>query len=121
MWQRFEKGDYANKIPNKLSNEVLAVYHDYDGDHTNPYAYFIGCKVKKGTPVPAGMNGLVITGALYYQITAKGKIPDCIINVWKEIWSSNIKRAYTADFEVYDSRTANWADAEVDIFLSVKE
>ena len=40
MWQKFEKGDYSNKIPGKTGDEVFAVYHDYEGDHTKPYSYY---------------------------------------------------------------------------------
>ena len=122
MWQKFEKGDYANKIPDKISDEVFAVYHAYEGDYTKPYSYFIGCKVKSETEVPEGMDSLLIAAATYQQMTAKGKIPDCIISAWQTIWSSpDINRAYQADFEIYDSRSKDWTNAEVEIFLSVKD
>jgi len=122
MWQKFEKGDYSNKIPGKTGDEVFAVYHDYEGDHTKPYSYFIGCKVKPNTEVPEGMDSLLIAAATYQQITAKGKIPDCIISAWQTIWSrQDTNRAYQADFEIYDSRSKDWTNAEVDIFLSVKD
>lgn len=119
LWQKFEKGDYTNKIPGKLSDEIFAVYHQYDGDYTKPYAYFIGCKVSAETKLPKGMDSLMISPGIYQQITAKGKIPDCIINVWQTIWSADINRAYQADFEVYDARSKDWNNAEVDVFLSV--
>jgi predicted transcriptional regulator YdeE len=122
MWQKFESGDYTNKISGKIGDEVFAVYYDYDGDYTKPYSYFIGCKVTPGTEVPEGMDSLVITAATYKQITAKGKIPDCIINVWQTIWNTpDFNRAYRADFEVYDIRSKDWANAEVDVFLSVND
>ena len=122
MWQKFEKGDYSNKIPGKTGDEVFAVYHGYEGDHTIPYSYFIGCKVKPNTEVPDGMDSLVIAPATYQQITAKGKIPDCIISAWQTIWNTtDANRAYQADFEVYDNRSKDWANAEVDVFLSVKD
>jgi hypothetical protein len=41
-----------------LSDEVLAVYHRYEGDYTKPFSYFIGCKVKTGSEVPQGLNSL---------------------------------------------------------------
>ena len=122
LWQKFEEGDYANKIPDKLSDEIVAVYYQYEGDHTNPYSYFIGCKVTTETEVPEGMESLMIPGGHYQQITAKGKIPDCIIDVWKEIWNStDTNRAYQADFEVYDERSKDCTNGAVDIFLSVKD
>ena len=119
LWQKFEAGDYANQIPGKLSNEIFAVYHEYEGDYTKPFSYFIGCKVKPDAEAPAGMENLLIPGGIYQKITAKGKMPDCIANAWKEIWSSDISRAYQADFEVYDERSKDWSNAEVDIFISV--
>ncbi len=120
LWQKFEKGGYTNKIPGKLSDEIFAVYHQYDSDYTKPYAYFIGCKVSAETKLPKGMDSLMISPGIYQQVTAKGKIPDCIINVWQTIWSADINRAYQADFEVYDARSKDWNNAEVDVFLSVK-
>lgn len=119
LWQQFEKENIAGQIPNKLDEDILAVYHDYEGDYTKPYAYFIGCKVKKGTKIPNGLDGLNISADTYQKIIAKGKIPDCVANAWREIWSANIPRAYHADFEIYDAKSADWVNAEVGIYLSV--
>ena len=120
LWQEFEKENYVNKIPGKLNDEVLAVYHQYEGDYTRPFSYFIGCKVKAGSEVPQGLDSLIIPKGNYQKINAKGKMPDCVANAWKEIWSSGIPRAYQADFEVYDEKSRDWSNAEVDIFLSIK-
>ncbi|MEJ0104350.1 MAG: hypothetical protein WDO19_18085 [Bacteroidota bacterium] len=40
LWQQFEKGNYADKIPGKLDNDIIAVYHNYEGDHTQPLFLF---------------------------------------------------------------------------------
>ncbi len=118
LWQKFETGNFAEIIPGKLSNEVYAVYFDYEGDYSKPFSYFIGCKVGVDTEVPPGMDSLRIPSGSYLKITTKGKMPDCIINSWKDIWDSEINRAYQYDFEVYDERSKNWNNAEVDIFVS---
>lgn len=120
LWTRFEKEDVFSKIPNKLSNEVLAVYHDYEGDHTQPFSYFIGCKVGEGTKIPEGLNSITIPSGNYQKIIAKGKMPDCIANAWEEIWKSDIPRSFKTDFEVYDERSQDWSHAEVDIYLFVE-
>ena len=120
LWQQFEKGNYAEKIPGKLSNEIFAVYYNYEGDHAKPFSYSIGCKVKESTEIPDGLNSLIIPAGVYEKIIAKGKMPDCVADAWKNIWRSNSPRAYNADFEVYGERSKNWNDAEVDIFISVK-
>src|SRR4051812_15497518 len=98
LWQKFEKENVKDQIPGKLSDEVLAVYHQYEGDYTKPFSYFIGCKVKAGTEAPDGIERLIIQEGVFQRIRAKGKMPDCVENAWKEIWKSGIPRAYQADF-----------------------
>ena len=119
LWGKFQSGNYASKIPNKLDDEVIAVYHQYEGDHTQPYSFFIGCKVQSEMEVPDSMETIKILKGNYQKIIAKGKFPDCIVNTWKEIWDSNISRTYQTDFEVYGEKSKDWNDAEVEIYISV--
>ena len=119
LWQKFETGGYAAKIPGKLTSEIYAVYYNYEGDHTNPFSYFIGCKVAPDAKVPHGMDSLVIPEGNYQVQKANGKMPECIAKAWEEIWSTPILRTYQTDFEVYGEKSKDWNDAEVDIFLSV--
>jgi len=66
------------------------------------------------------MDSLLVPDAVYSKIIAKGQMPDCIANAWKDIWASKIDRAYSYDFEIYDERSKDWSDAEVEIFVSIK-
>ena len=52
LWQKFETDKIFDVIPEKLSNEVYAVYFDYEKDETTPFSYFIGCKVEKNSETP---------------------------------------------------------------------
>jgi predicted transcriptional regulator YdeE len=119
LWQQFLTGKYQEKIPGKLSEDVYAVYHSYDGDFTQPYSYFIGCKVQPGTMAPEGLQRLEIVGGDYQPFVAKGKMPDCIVDTWKEIWNSKINRAYKTDFEVYNENSKNWNDAVIEVFIGL--
>ena len=118
LWQKFETENFAERIPDKLSTEIYAVYFDYEGDYTKPFSYFIGCKVKIDTDIPQGMDNLIIPAGSFTKVIAKGKMPDCVANSWKDIWSSKIDRAYKYDFEIYDERSKDWSNAEVEIFVS---
>ncbi|WP_155209050.1 GyrI-like domain-containing protein [Fulvivirga aurantia] len=120
LWQRFEKEHILGKVPNKKSDSIYAVYFDYEGDHTKPFSYFIGCEVESGTSTPEGLNTLVIPEQLYKKVTAKGQMPGCITEAWHIIWTSTIDRAYSYDFELYDKRSHDWNNAEVDIFIAEK-
>lgn len=120
LWQKFENENYFERIPEKLTNEIFAVYHSYEGDYTKPFSYFIGCKVIKGTLVPKGFISLLIPGGTYEKIIAKGRMPDCVADSWKDIWNSHLERLYNVDFEVYDEKSKDWNNAEVNLFISVK-
>jgi predicted transcriptional regulator YdeE len=119
LWQEFESKNYVNLIPGRLSDSVYAVYHAYEGDYMKPFSYFIGCPVKNDTSAGTGLEILTIPSGTYRKFTAKGILPDCISYTWKKIWESGIRRAYLTDFEVYDERSKDWNNAEVDIFISV--
>ena len=121
LWHQFEDGKYAASVTNKLSDDIYGVYHQYDGDSTKPFSYFIGCKVKPGTTAPEGLINLTIPAGNYELVSAKGKMPDCVIKAWKDIWAADYKRTYQTDFEVYDDRSKDWNNAEVDVYISVKE
>src|SRR6185295_11625014 len=118
LWQKFEKENFVERIADKLGNEIYAVYYDYEGDHTKQFSYFIGCKVTIDTQNSQGMDSLIIPVGSYYKVIAKGVMPDCVANSWKKIWSSIIDRAYQFDFEIYDERSKDWSNAEVEVFVS---
>jgi predicted transcriptional regulator YdeE len=121
LWHVFEDGKYDGIIPDKCSDEIYGVYHHYEGDSTQPFSYFIGCKVKKDTTVPEGLESITIPEGTYEKITVKGKMPDCVTQAWKDIWASDFTRTYHTDFEIYDERSKDWNNAEVDVYLSVKD
>ena len=119
LWQKFETENFVERIPDKLSPEIYAVYFGYEGDYIKPFSYFIGCKVKIDTDAPQGMDNLIIPAGSFTKAIAKGKMPDCVANSWKDIWSSKTDRAYKYDFEIYDERSKDWSNAEVEIFVSI--
>lgn len=121
LWAKFWASDVAAKIPGITGKAIYSIYTAYEGDYTQPYTTLIGYKVENLDHIPEGFTGLVIEGGPYCKCTAKGKLSDGIVfNAWTAIWNTEIPRAYTADFEVYDERSQNPDEAEVDIYLAVK-
>jgi len=121
LWHRFEEANYAALIPDKLNDHLYGVYHQYEGDSSKPFSYFIGCRVNKGSIVPKGLTKMDIPAGTYEKITATGKMPDCVSKAWQEIWKADYNRRYTIDFEVYDERSRDWNNAEVDVYVAVEE
>jgi len=77
--------------------------------------------VDESTEVPENLDEIIIPRQNYHIETAKGEMPDCIADTWRRIWNSEIKRKFGFDFEIYDERSENWRNAEIDIFLSVDD
>ena len=120
LWQEFSTGGYFEKIPGKLNGNVLAVYHDYESDHTGSFAYFIGCAVNPDAELPEGLTALTIPEGIYEKFTATGKMPDCVADTWHKIWKTDMPRTYVADFEMYGEKSMDWNNAEVEVFIGVK-
>lgn len=120
LWRHFQSENIIGKIPNRVNNEVMAVYFDYEGDYSEPYSFMIGCEVNPGTEAPQGMKKITIPKSTYRKFVAKGKMPDCVADVWHLIWGTKLDRAYTYDFEVYGEKSQNWESAEVEVFIGVK-
>lgn len=118
LWQKFETEKLAEKIPDKVGDEIYAVYFGYEGGHLQPFSYFIGCKVKPDAATPAGMTSLQIPEQHYSKVVAKGTMPGCVSESWRNIWAAGLARTYQHDFEVYDERSKDWSNAEVDIYIA---
>lgn len=120
LWNKFISEEILLKIPHKIDDSIYAVYTEYESDHTGYYTTILGCKVSKTTIPPAGMVGKEIEGGSYQKFTAKGDLTqNAVVEVWNEVWASNIKRLYTADFEVYGEKAADPTNGEADIFIAI--
>jgi predicted transcriptional regulator YdeE len=124
-WQRFASEGVANNISNKASDDVLALYCEYDGDYTQPYSFLIGCPVHSTKDIPPGFVAVTIPGGFYAKFCAQGEYPQSVVTTWGEIWQQSalrsrarIKRAYTCDFEVYTKDFFSGESQSVDIFVA---
>ena len=122
LWNKFMTEGIAAQIPNKIDNNLYCIYTEYEKDFTKPYTTILGCKVENLSNVPAGMKGVSFPEASYQKFIAKGNILEgMVFHEWNKIWNKNLNRSYAADFEVYGEKANDPADAEVDIFIAIKE
>lgn len=119
LWQNFFSENIQEKILNKASGDIIALYTDYESDFTKPYTLIIGCKVNDINKIPAGMTARTIQASKYAVFNAKGKMPEEILNTWKIIWNSDVNRTYSGDFELYSVKYRS-SSPELDIFVAIK-
>jgi predicted transcriptional regulator YdeE len=126
QWDRFVKEGQLNKIPDKVDSNILAVYTDYESDANGAYTFMIGARVSSANDLPQGMVAQEVPAGRYAVFTSeKGFVGKVVPQTWSRIWavpesSPAGKRAYRADFEVYDQRAADTQNAQVDIYVGIK-
>lgn len=119
-WQEFLQKNGPARIAHRVNPPVMyAVYSDYEKDWTAPYSYLLGCGVTRAETVPEGMEVRHIPEQTYAVFRAKGRMPDEIVAVWANVWSSDLPRTYTYDFELYDKRFTRPLKKEADVYVAV--
>lgn len=124
LWGKFWGQEIQKQIPNKISDDIYAVYTDYETDFTGYYTTIIGLPVSSLENIPKGFVGITIETTKYQKFVSKGKMPEAIFNTWLEIWGNkelNLNRSYKADFTIHGKKYDNGDKAEVETFISVKE
>lgn len=125
--QKYFRQAVGEEIPNRKNpGTTYCVYTDYESDFTGDYTYFIGEEVKVGGDSMEGFSSIIIPAQNYAKFTSKpGIMPEVCIDMWQNIWKMKSgelggKRAYLADFEVYDKRALDPSKTVLDIYMGVK-
>ncbi len=119
LWGRFMGERIGDKIPHKVNEDIYCIYTGYESDYMGPYTTILGYKVNSFENVPATLTTKIIAVSSYNLFKSTGKLPDCVLNTWMEIWQSGIKRKYLADFDVYPPDAFSSANPVVETYLSV--
>jgi predicted transcriptional regulator YdeE len=118
LWERFMKEGHRN-------GDIIALYSDYESDEYGEYTLLLGARVFSSADVPAGWILRHVPASQYAVFTSeRGPVQRIVIDLWKRIWheprTTEYRRSYRADFEVYGAAAANPADSEVEIYVGVK-
>ena len=120
LWGRFFSEHIIEKIPNKISSHILAIYTDYESDYTGAYTTVIGVPVSTLDEVPIGLIGREFEADNFQKFVAKGEMSSAVINTWIDIWQRDreLNRKYSYDFEVYGDNSNNGENSEVEIYIA---
>jgi predicted transcriptional regulator YdeE len=122
IWGKFWGENISDKIPNKESDEIYAVYTDYESDYTGKYTLIIGFPVTTLDNTPDGFVGQEISIGKNEKYISKGKMPEAILKTWTEIWQdTQLKRAYRADVTVHGQKYYDGDNSEVETYISISE
>jgi len=106
MWERFFVEDIFDKIPHKQPDSFMyGVYSNYESDASGHFDVTAGAAV---TAPSEDFAQIQVQGGDYLVFSAKGAMPDCVIQAWGLIWAyfkdnPQVCRSFATDFEVYTS------------------
>ncbi|QLE79318.1 GyrI-like domain-containing protein [Francisella sp. Scap27] len=104
-WDLFSNSEVLEYLQGKnLSQDIISVYYEYEGDCDDPYTLLIGYEVDESFETPLGLNSVVIN--LNHEIYKLSEnVPDAIFDKWEDIWDDTSReRAYIADFDRYNPK-----------------
>lgn len=121
LWEKFWSEDVFHQIPHKISEEVIGLYCNYEGDHTDPYTFFIGCPVSNIDKIPEGLVGQIIPTSTYAVFQVTGNYPASLTHTWEKIYSLPFKRTYTGDFEVYSQAFIQGQSTNMSVYIALED
>ena len=128
LWQQFTSQNLINRIPARVDPSIIAVYTDFSNDGHGEITLILGAKVQP-VPNPVIPDGMVVktvpAGRYAVFTTERGPAAKVVPETWKRIFAyfespQNGQRAFQADYEVYDQRSADPNNVQVDIYVGLK-
>jgi len=126
QWERLMKEDLLAAISNKADGNIVALYTEYASDKDGEYTFVLGARVTKAENVPEGMVRKNVPAGRYALFTSeKGPVEKVVVEMWQKVWGTPKNalggdRAYKTDYEIYDQRARNPADAVVDLYVGIR-
>ena len=123
LWGRWQ--NVAADMPGLRDEALYALYSDYESDHEGPYSLTLGYEVSPETTTPPDMARVVVPRGRYAVVTSeRGPMPGIVVAAWQWIWAASQaelggRRAFRVDYEVYDERSRDPADAQIEIHVGV--
>ena len=116
-WKRFSEDGVLARISRKLSDEVYAVYTNFENegrDNKGSYSLIIGAAVDPADPVPPGLVAARVPASARMVFSVEPGRFDLVGAMWQTIWNFNERtKTFLADYERYQP------GGGIDIFVGI--
>ena len=126
LWQKVMQQNLVAQIPNRTDSALMVVYSQYASDEKGEFNYLLGARVSSVDHLPSGMTyRKLVPGTYAVFLTNQGPLVDVLQAEWKKIWAMPSEqmggqRAFLTDYEIYDQRSTNQQQAQVEIHIGLK-
>ena len=115
MWQEFFEKNLIESIENRISQTVIGLYTEYEGDYTKPYTFVCGCEVSSKKETKTIYEGE------YAKFTVYGDSKTAVGPIWQYVWQSDLDRNYRSDFEEYHFDFNEEGHQTIDVYIGLKK
>jgi predicted transcriptional regulator YdeE len=117
-WQKFFAGGIYQSIPNKQNSNSIGLYTNYENKINGSYDMMVCCEVSNVENLSDGIDIKRIKEGRYAKFIAKGNVQKAVAEFWERLWTMNLDRKYSFDFEEYKGE-GNMVNAEINIYISI--
>ncbi|WP_342571775.1 zinc ribbon domain-containing protein [Paenibacillus sp. FSL R5-0749] len=99
-------------------------YTNYTDGINGEYTILVGHEISSEESLPEGLDDILLPPATYAIFTSrKGPMAEVAHEAWGAVWAweKQSDRTFTGDFELYDERSLNPENAQVDIYIAVRD
>lgn len=118
LWQNFFKYGVYQSILNKQNNCSIGLYSNYENDVNGAYDVTVCCEVTKCEKMPIGAVVKTIPSGKYAKFVVRGHMQRAVAEFWTKLWSMDLDRKYTCDFEEYQSG-GDLDNCEIHVYISI--
>lgn len=113
LWTELYQGGIHDTIKNKVNEYAIGLYSDYTNDG---YMVTAGNEVSKSENEE--LTTKVIPAGRYAKFSVQGHMETAVAQAWSEIWTTDLDRSFTGDFEEY--LNSDFENAKIDIYIALK-
>lgn len=122
VWQKFFAEGFYQSISNKKNDYSIGLYTNYEftgNVMSAAYDMMVCCEISETENLPMGVDAKVIPAGKYAKFVVHGDVKEAVSEFWTKLWSMNLDRKYSCDFEEYHSG-CEMHNAEIHIYISLK-
>lgn len=120
LWGRLYEGGVYQSISGKKNGNSIGLYTNYESDVRGEYDVVVGCEIDEDAAVSDSLETAIIPAGKYAKFIVRGHVQQAVANFWMQLWSMDLDRKYSGDFEEYQSGD-DMDNAEIHIYIALNE
>lgn len=117
-WQKFFGDGIYLSIINKKNNNTISLYTNYEDKVNGAYDVVICSEISKEENLTNEIHIQKIEEGKYAKFVVRGKAKEAVRECWSEIWTMDLNRKYTFDFEEYIGG-CEMDEQEINIYIAI--